>query len=157
MLAYTLQWLRLYSRERERKREVGRSIFTACVCVCMLYVGVTLHKIYFWVLFSSLVCLCVSVSVGTENYPQTLCTYQDTSWELTPLLCLALFVSVWYSSVNFDPNLSFFSSFFFKIKLNPIHVIKKMLGIPSLFSICFLKRWTGGPIDRYVFKALYFQ
>jgi len=53
--------------------------FLMLLCVFVsFYVGVTLHIIYLWVLFCSLICLAVSMSVDTENYPQTLCRYQDT-------------------------------------------------------------------------------
>lgn len=82
------------------------------------------------------------MSVGTENYPQTLCRYQTPSEKETHSL-FSTFVSVWYFPVNLNPNLSsflLFPFFFFLMKLNPIRVIKKMLGIPSLFRICFLKR-----------------
>lgn len=115
---------------------MGRSIFGALCVFVRFYVGVTLHIIYFWVLFYSRLSLCFNVC-GHRELSSDNVQVPGHLLRMNPLLHLVLFVSVWYPPVNFDPNLSFI--LFFNMKLNPIRVIKKCCVFPLFLVYVFLR------------------
>lgn len=123
----------------EREREVGRSIFGAFVRVFMLLCWS--HTPYNLVWGPFLFCclsLCFNVcghrelSSDTVQVPRHLLRMKPPSPFSTYCIC-------WHPPVNFDPVLSFFLCVFFKMKLNPIHVIKKCWVFPLFLEYVFLR------------------
>lgn len=100
-------------QQGERERDVGRSIFGALVCVCVLLCWS--HTPYNLLLGSFFVLLFVTLfqCLWAQKTILLHCADTRTPSENETHSLFSTFVSVWYFPVNLDPNLSGFLLFLF--------------------------------------------